>query len=1218
MSSNRNGLTTSVQISGNANLESSSFFVLRGDPTYIENLAVDNLTANTVITSELEATTDIVLNGGVLDVSGGVLRLNGVPVGGDPDDWANFPAISNIDASGFKLINLGTPTDASDAATKAYVDAVGLADAALWATFGAVQNADLSGFKITKLGTPTDASDAATKAYVDAIGLADAALWATFPAIQAVDMSGNKLDNVATIDSQDISNANIIINTPAVLSSGVGGIANLLIIGGADRTDISNAGVSINTRKAISGGGNGETIGQYSALGLTSTGVQRIFGQIATTADSIANGNEMGKISLSTRRGGGFVPYIVIDGSNNTVTMERGITLGATADRGIEACAFIGNAGSIDISAVGVSANINLRAQADISMNATDDVFMAAGDDIGLTAFDDITLTATTGDIILAADDNINLTTTTADINITADEEVNITGNDVNLDCTGLLSVLNITSAFGTLIAAGGAVDITAGGTTAINSTGNVTIGSLGTTSIENFNLTDSVLTKVALTADLELNNIGSLNDTTPGSVITTKATITNDATTSIAKGFEAACTSTAGDAAGFYANTVTTGALGTTAYGAYLFNTTGSAPAANAIGVFVSDVLAEAIGGTAVGLEITGSFTGGTKRGIYENAATAGVINTFMHDIGVGKDPTDATVDVSGSGKFQTTVGGRLNPTLQVVTTDGGAPGAYAQFYHNSATPAANDRAGVLDFYANNASAAKFEVARMRTLQQNTTAGAENGRMEFWVSKNGVITDTMFIDGSNSLVDISGAGLQITKDAATAAPHVQLIARNTGAVGITQDYFRDATLAANDVITQTRTFGDSLTGVKREFRRDETVCRDPTNTAEDAIVTTSIMRAGTLTQYERIDGLLNNISYGRLAGNNLDASGGTAIVAIGNEAGQNAITGAVCIGDRAGQSIAKSGTVAIGLLAGNSNLKQRAVAIGESAGRNNLGDNSVAIGYRAGEAGNGFGTVAVGDTAGQTSQGNYAVAIGTNAGQTSQSAGAFAFGIDAGQNSQGAVAIAIGGAAGRSNQGARAIAIGENAGNTSQQTHGIAIGAESGRTSQVARAIAIGENAGNVSQGGNAVAIGRNAGNNTLGTNSVAIGYDAVVQSSAVTSNVVGVGFEALRSNANPSAIGIGSRANKLNAGSNSIVIGAYITNTDPSGAGVNSIAIGRDAVANGSTANSITLNASGTAVTANQAGMFAAPIRGVALGLGVGVMFYDTTTKEIQYSTD
>jgi hypothetical protein len=72
---------------------------------------------------------------------------------------------------------------------------------------------------------------------------------------------------------------------------------------------------------------------------------------------------------------------------------------------------------------------------------------------------------------------------------------------------------LNITSVLGTAIVAGGAIDLTAGGTTAINSTGNVTIGSLGTTSIENFNLNNSVLTKVSATSDLELNDISKITN---------------------------------------------------------------------------------------------------------------------------------------------------------------------------------------------------------------------------------------------------------------------------------------------------------------------------------------------------------------------------------------------------------------------------------------------------------------------------------------------------------------------------------------------------------------------------------------------------------------------------------------------------------------------------------------------------------------------------------
>ena len=485
---------------------------------------------------------------------------------------------------------------------------------------------------------------------------------------------------------------------------------------------------------------------------------------------------------------------------------------------------------------------------------------------------------------------------------------------------------------------------------------------------------------------------------------------------------------------------------------------------------------------------------------------------------------------------------------------------------------------------------------------------------------------DAVNLSQISSIVDPSGTYLKLIGGTLTgqlaiardtsAVPHLLLTATNAGTTPINEEVFRDATLVAADSIHQKSYYGDSSAGTKREFVREVVTCRDPTNGNEDASITTSIMRAGTLTQYQRIDGLNNNIAIGRNAGLNVDLSGGTSVIAIGEQAGQNPLGGAVCIGDRAGTSFCKSGTVAIGLLAGNSNLKQRGVAIGESAGQSNLGDNSVAIGYRAGQLGNGFGVVAIGDNAGATSQSNYSVAVGTNAGATSQQAGAFAFGIDAGQSNQGTISIAMGGGAGRFTQGVRAIALGDTAGNTSQQQRCVAIGELAGQSNQSEYSIAIGSQSGNSTQGANSIAIGRNAGQTSIGADCIAIGRDSVVSSTGSTSNSVAVGFEAMRVNGSTGCVSIGYKANRDAAGANSVVIGSYSTNT--TGSGSNSIAIGRDAVASSSTADSITINATGAAITANQAGLFVAPIRGVALGLGVGVLYYDSSTKEIQYSTD
>jgi hypothetical protein len=79
-------------------------------------------------------------------------------------------AAANVNFNGFKATSMADPASAQDGATKAYVDARKLSDAA--APTGAVA---LNSQKITGLADPTSAQDAATKAYVDARRLDQAA-----------------------------------------------------------------------------------------------------------------------------------------------------------------------------------------------------------------------------------------------------------------------------------------------------------------------------------------------------------------------------------------------------------------------------------------------------------------------------------------------------------------------------------------------------------------------------------------------------------------------------------------------------------------------------------------------------------------------------------------------------------------------------------------------------------------------------------------------------------------------------------------------------------------------------------------------------------------------------------------------------------------------------------------------------------------------------------
>src|SRR5690606_25004179 len=100
-----------------------------------------------------------------------------------PHEGQNSEEVLTIgnDANGLVLTGLGVPTVASDAATKAYVDALDTDDADANPT-NEIQNIeevltignDANGLVLTGLGVPTVASDAATKAYVDALDTDDA------------------------------------------------------------------------------------------------------------------------------------------------------------------------------------------------------------------------------------------------------------------------------------------------------------------------------------------------------------------------------------------------------------------------------------------------------------------------------------------------------------------------------------------------------------------------------------------------------------------------------------------------------------------------------------------------------------------------------------------------------------------------------------------------------------------------------------------------------------------------------------------------------------------------------------------------------------------------------------------------------------------------------------------------------------------------------------
>jgi hypothetical protein len=236
-----------------------------------------------------------------------------------------------------------------------------------------------------------------------------------------------------------------------------------------------------------------------------------------------------------------------------------------------------------------------------------------------------------------------------------------------------------------------------------------------------------------------------------------------------------------------------------------------------------------------------------------------------------------------------------------------------------------------------------------------------------------------------------------------------------------------------------------------------------------------------------------------------------------------------------------------------------------------------ISLGANAGFSSN-IDFIAIGNAAaGNNNQGSYAIAIGSEAGFNNQGANAVGIGGTSGVSNQGQEAVAIGYNSGRFSQGGNAVAVGRNAGNSIQGESSVAIGRNSGNINQGANAVSVGRNAGNISQGVEAVAIGHSAGNTTQGNSAVAIGWQAGYQDQKQY------------------AVAIGAYAGNLDQGANSVAIGSFA---------------GYPSVAN----NAIVINGDTVPLDAPNSGLYISPIRN---NNSSNIVFYNTTTKEITYST-
>lgn len=292
-----------------------------------------------------------------------------------------------IDMATFKITSLGTPTAATDAATKGYTDTQ---DALKVSKAGDTMTGPLamSNQKITDLATPTASADAANKSYVDtqdALKVSKAG--DTMSGNLA--MSGNKVTGLgAPTDAGDATNKSYVdgILQSATAASASAAAAYQSELNAA--TSASNALSSENLARDWAIKTNGTVDGtNYSAkywatqadVGVVATNIN----SINTAASNIANVNTVAGVSADVTTVAGIAAAVsTVSGINAAVSTVSGINADVTTVAGVS-----GNVTTVATNIANVNttsnniANVNIVASNINSVNAFAETYF-----VGLTA----------------------------------------------------------------------------------------------------------------------------------------------------------------------------------------------------------------------------------------------------------------------------------------------------------------------------------------------------------------------------------------------------------------------------------------------------------------------------------------------------------------------------------------------------------------------------------------------------------------------------------------------------------------------------------------------------------------------------------------------------------------------------------------------------------------------------------------------------------------